>query len=307
MKIRYFLFCLLFLIPGKNTFVFSQFKPDPHFGFSAGMVINIGTHVNTFGAVANFYYSDFFYQLNAQSQFKFNFKSYGGRSMFWENRNALGIVLLAGKRNITPDFQLDALNHQTRFSKGIAYNYIWYFDQAATSQRSGAWALHINHFFIAHENDVFGAQSKDRFRTAILHLSYRYEEWKFFTNLFIWTGETRESKWDKTPLPGAPNGYRDLSPLPYGKTSHGIWSFGVTRHLMYNQTVGLKTGIDSEHIRHAVQNKFAHDLILFPKSFPRNTPHYPRLDQDGMPVFNKEKARKSRLFLEVNMNEIYSN
>lgn len=285
----------------------AQFKSTPHFGFQGGMVINIGTHINTFGAVANFYYSDFFYQWNLNSQLKFNFKSYGGRKMFWENRNAFGLVLLAGKRNLTPDFQLEGLNHQTDFSKGVAYNYIWYFDQAGTSQRSGAWAIHINYFSLAFENDVFAGQAKDRFRTGILQANYRYQEWKYFGNLYLWTGETRNSVWDRTPMPGCPNGFRMLDKLPYGKTSHGILSFGASRHLIYNQVVSLKTGFDSEQVRHIVQNRFAHDLIFLPKGIERNTPHYPRLDQNGMPVFNRKEIRKTLFFLEASMNEVWSN
>lgn len=285
----------------------AQFKSDPHFGIQLGVLVNIGTHVNSVGANLGFYYSDFFYQFNANTQLKFNASSYGGRLNFWENRNALGLVLLAGKRNIDPDFQLDGLSHQTNFSKGIAYNYLWYFDQAKTSQRSGGWAIHVNYFTLAIENDVFGNQQKDRFRTNTMHASYRYQDWKFFSTLFLWTGETAKSHWDRTPMRKAPSGIRPLNELPYGKTSHGIWSFGASKQLVFKQVATLKTGIDSEGIRHAVQNRVGHDLTFLPKNIKRNTPHYPRLDENGMPVYDKQFVRKNRLFYQVNLNEVWSN
>ena len=301
---RLFLFIVLLfsVLPLK-----AQFKSDPKFGFQAGLLVNIGTHVNSVGVNVGLYYSDFFYQVNVNSQLKFNATSYGNRLNFWENRNALGLVLLAGKRNLEPDFQLDGLNHQTNFSKGIAYNYLIYYDQAKTSQRSGAWAIHVNYFTLAIENDVFGNQQKDRFRTNTMHASYRYQDWKFFSTLYLWTGETAKSHWDRTPMRKSPSGFRSLINLPYGKTSHGIWSFGASKQIGFNQILTLKTGIDSDGIRHAVQNRVGHDLTFLPKSIKRNTPHYPRLDENGMPVYDKQFVRKNRFFYQVNLNEVWSN
>lgn len=285
----------------------AQFHSDPKVGFQVGAVLNFGTNVNAVGLTGSVYYADFFYQWNVSSQLKYNFTSYGKRRMFWENRNALGLVLLGGKKDLTPDFQLDGLNHQTKFSNAIAYNYLWYFDQAGTSQRSGAWAVHVNYFSFAFENDVFAGQGRDKFRTATLQANYRYQDWKFFANVFLWTGETRKSFWNRTPLPKCPNGFRCLDSLPYGKTSHGILAFGASRNLIYNQVVTLKTGFDSEQVRHLVQNRFAHDLIFLPKKMERNTPHYPRLDENGLPVFDRKLVRKPRFYLQGALNEVWSN
>lgn len=301
---RYVLFFLLFF---QLFSLKAQFKSNPHFGFQAGFIVNIGTNVNAIGTNLGVYYSDFFYQFNANTQLKFNATSYGNRVHFWENRTAIGLVLLAGKRNLEPDFQLDGLNHQTKFSKGIAYNYLFFFDQAKTSQRSGAWAIHLNYFTLAIENDVFGNQRKDRFRTHTMQATYRHQEWKIFTNLFLWTGETAKSVWDKTPMDKAPSGVRRLNELPYGKTSHGIISFGASKLLDFGQVASLKVGYDSEQTRHIVQNRLGHDLIFLPKSFKRNTPHYPRLNEEGMPVYKKKEVRKNKLFYQINLNEVWSN
>lgn len=286
--------------------VWGQNYTSTHLGWQLGIHLNIGTHINAVGIQTNLYYSDYFYQVNVSSHLKFVFTSYGKRNLFWENRNALGLLLLGGKKDQVADFHFDALNHQTRFSNAIGFNYLWYFDRANTSQRSGAWSMHINYFSLLFENDVFGGQAKDRFRTGTLQLNYRYQQYKFFTQLYLWTGETANSHWDKTPSYKCPNGFRSLEKLPYGKTSHGIWSFGAMTNWNTNQTFTAKVGIDSEHIRHATQNRFAHDLIFLPRQIERNTPHYPRLDSEGMPVFEKSKVRKSRFFLQAGMNSIWS-
>ena len=290
-----------------NRQVHAQFQSNPDFGVQIGVVANFGSHVNAIGFTANVYYSDFFYQWNAGSQVKYNLTSYGKRKRFWENRNALGLVLLGGKKDLAPDFQFDGLNHQTRFSNGIAFNYLWYFDNAGTSQRSGAWGLHLNYFSLAFENDVFGGQRKDRFRTGVLQANYRYMDYKFFVNLYLWTGETGNSYWNRTAMPNCPNGFRCLDSLPYGKTSHGILSFGGSRKLDYMQVATIKTGFDSEQVRHFMQNRLTHDLILLPKSVQRNTPHYPRLDRDGLPVFEKALVRGTRFFVQGSLNEVWSN
>ena len=290
----------------KITFSFGQFESSPSFGFQFGAVVQFGSHINAVGISGNLYYTDFFYQVNLSSQLKYNFSSLGNRTHFWENRNAAGLILLAGKKDITPDFQIDALNHQTNFSKGLGYNYIWYFDQAGTSQRSGGWGLKINYFSMHFENDIFGGQGKDRFRTGIIQLNYRYQDWKFFTNLNLWTGETANSFWNKTPLDKCPSGYKSLENSPFGKTSHGILSVGFNRNFLQKQNASFKIGIDSEHIRHATQNRFAHDLLILPKNIERKTPHYPRLNEDGKPVFDKSQVKKSKFYFQAGVNEIWS-
>jgi hypothetical protein len=299
-----FLLCWM-LFPVRKAH--AQFQSEPQLGFQLGLVADFGSHVNNIGLQLCAYYTDFFYQLNASTQLKWNFTSYGDRKAFWENRNALGLALLGGKKDLEPDFQLDGLNHQTRFSNAIAFNYLWYYDQAGTSQRSGAWGLHINYFSLLFENDVFGGQAKDRFRTGSLQVNYRYKSWKCFTNLYIWTGETAGSTWIRGAFHGAPNGFRSLEDLPYGKTSHGIWSFGANHSVPGQQFVTFKTGIDSEQVRHLLQNRLTHDLILFPKSMQRNTPHYPRLGPDGCPVFEKSDIRPNRFYFQTARNESWAN
>jgi hypothetical protein len=279
------------------------------FGFQLGAVFNFGTHINAVGFNSNLYYTNRFVQLNLSTQSKLNFTNYGGRKYFAENRFASGIILLAGKKDNIPDFEFDALLHNTHYNYAIGYNYIWYSDDIGTSQLSGGWSLGLKKFSILFENDVFGGQARDRFRSGVLELSYRNQNVKYFTNMYIWTGETKKSVWNKTPMPNCPNGFRSLENLPYGKTSHGIVSVGVrgvfSKYEIQNisQVVGTKIGLDSEQIRHFLQNRLSHDLIFMPKTYKRNTPHYPRLNSEGKPSFKKEERRKDKIYLQFSLNE----
>jgi len=79
---------------------------------------------------------------------------------------------------------------------------------------------------------------------------------------------------------------------------------GVMYNFMFHQVISFQTGLDSEQIRHAFQNRLSHDLILMPKSYPRNTPHYPRLNEAGVPIFKKEERKKDRVFLQLLLNDL---
>lgn len=301
MKKLFFSLLMLPLLLEGQTF------SNQRFGVSAGVVLNVGTHVNSIGLTFNSYYHDYFYQINAGTSLTYNFNSYGGRKNFWESRNSLGLILLAGKKQMDPDFQLNGLLHNTRFNYGIGYNYIWYFDDAKTSQRSGGWSAHVKNFSILFENDVFGGQAKDRFRTGHLAFNYRWNDFKFTTGLYIWTGETANSTWQKVPMDQCPSGFRLLEELPYGRTSHGIVYGGIQYHPGFGQIAQMRMGIDSEHIRHGFQNRLTHDLIFLPKKIERNTPHYPRLDENGCAVFDKTKVRRNKFYFQQGMNENWSN
>lgn len=277
------------------------------FGATVGVIFNIGTHVNNIGLSVNTFYRDYFYQINIGTSLTYNLTSYGVRKKFWESRNTAGLVLLAGKREVTPDFQLNGLMHNTSYNYGIAYNYIWYIDNAGTSQLSGGWGIHLKDFSLLLENDVFGGQAKDRFRTGHMTFNYRYNSFKFTAGLYIWTGETANSLWEKVDMDQCPSGFRILEDLPYGRTSHGILYGGVAYKLVYGQFANFRIGTDSEKLRHAIQNRFMHDLIFLPKKIERNTPHYPRLDEHGCAVFEDSLTRKSKFYTILGLNENWSN
>ena len=102
---------VLFLIFSFNSSGQNYLKD--HFGGRIGIYFNVGSHVNSIGLNVNAYYTDYFYQVNIGTSIALNQMSYGNRLNFIESRNSLGIILLAGKRNQSVDFEMDGLNHQT--------------------------------------------------------------------------------------------------------------------------------------------------------------------------------------------------
>lgn len=296
---------LFFLLVGMDCVSAQSLRWNkPNTGVQTGIVLNIGTHELAVGIQLKGYIGFDYAQINLGNTFLWKFYSLGNRKRFFENRTYTGAVLMIGKNNAVVDFELDGLSHQTQKDFGIAFNYLIYADNTGTSQLSGGWALHIKNVSVRFENDVFGGQTRDRFRTGILSVSYRSEWYKINAGFYIWTGETRGSFWDKSvKRKDMPSGYRSLEDLPYGKTSHGIFYGGVQFLLPYGNIAHLRVGADSEHFRHFFQNRLTHDLIFLPEKIKRNTPHYPRLDENGCPVFEKNSVRKTTYYLQFGMND----
>ncbi len=286
-------------------FGFSQSNQDVKLGFQVGIVLDFGSHENEVGIEINTYGLYKFTQLNAGTRFSFLLNSVGVRSNFLENRTNVGLLLLGGKRQVNNDNYFAGLIHNSSYNNALGYNYIWYFDNVGTSQRSGAFGLTLKKTSILFENDVFGGQAKDRFRTGHLQFSYRTELVRYSLGINMWTGETSGSPRLK-PTENCPNGYKNLTNLPFGKTSHGVLYFGAQYQLPMFQTVHWKIGMDSEEIRHFFQNRLTHDLMFLPKSVPRNTPHYPRLDENGYPVFHKNDRRKDMFYIQIGTNGNWS-
>lgn len=296
-------FLLFFLIP---SFLKAQPLSDLSFGLQAGLVIDIGSHVNEFGLELNTFGIYKMIQVNAGTRFSMVLKSFGNRKKFLEHRMNVGLMLLGGKRKTIPDQYFAGLIHNSAYNNALGYNYIWYFDNTGTSQRSGAFGLTIKNSSLFFENDVFGGQAKDRFRTGHLLYSFRRDFVRFNLGLNIWTGETSGTSWIKTTSKVCPYGFKNLSSLPFGKTSCGVLYAGIQYQLPFHQTIHWRMGYDSEEIRHAFQNRFTHDLIFLPKSFPRNTPHYPRLDANGNPVFESKMRRNDLYYIQFGLNGNWS-
>jgi len=274
-------------------------------GISFSVLLSFGTHQTSIGVQAKGYVGLDYAQFNFGNALEWKLYSVGKRRFFFENRTYAGLCLMAGPERATIDFELDGLAHQTKKTFGIAYNYLLYIDNVGTSQFSGAFGLHFKNVTVRFENDVFAGQARDRFRTAIVQVAYRTIDTKWSTGLYLWTGETAGSHWDKTATTRKmPYGYRSLEELPYGKTSHGIAYAGVHHRMKNNNVASLKMGVDSEQIRHFFQNRLIHDLIFLPKNIERNTPHYPRLDQDGCPTFEKQMVRKAKIYMQMGLNTI---
>lgn len=294
---------LLFFFLGCFQALVAQNKWVPHAGIKATLLVSFGSHQNDLGVKLDSYLGNQYLQLNAGLTSRYFLTNLGNRKSFGELRISTGGVVMFGKANNPVNMDWDGALHQSTSSYSIGYAYYWYLDRVGTTQRSGAWNLGIKRVDILLENDVFAGQAKDRFRTGALVFSYRDEYYKASLGLTIWTGETGGTVWDHTPRPGAPNGIRDLTSMPYGKLNHGILYGEMKYRFAGMQTAGARLGWDSEQIRYVFQNKITHDLIFFPKSIKRNTPHYPRLDENGNNVFSRKEARKPRFYYQTFLND----
>jgi hypothetical protein len=283
-----------------------QFFLTPTFGWKAGAIFQFGTHANNFGIQVNTFVSGRFCQLNIGEQVTFRLSDLGRRRLFFQSRFSSGIVLLSGKELSLNDFQLNGLLHNTTKNYGLSYNYIWYLDNKGSSQNSGGWGVHVKNFTLLFENDFFGGQGKDRFRTGHFAFSYRQNSWKINAGFSIWTGESSGSHWTKIRYKGCPNGFRILEDTPFGTTSHGIAYVGFDYMLDTYEWLGCKIGIDSEKLRHQLQNRLMHDLVWLPKGIKRNTPHYPMLDKNGCPVFDLNKSKPAQFFFNGGLNNNWS-
>ncbi len=304
-QISFFILVLILLL-GNPPKISAQAIQEENWGVKAGLVVNLGSHVNQIGVSVNAYGTYAFGQLNLGNSTTFSFSNLAKRKKFWENRITLGAMILGGKRDNESDFIWGGLHHQTRYQNAIGYNYLWYKDNRQSSQKSGGWTLQLSDFQLFFENDIFAGFGRDKFRTGHLQLAYRYDDFVFNTGIQLWTGETRGSRWEKTNLDKCPSGFRILEDLPYGRTSHGIFYVGANYKLPYENFASARIGFDSEQVRHAFQNRLSHDLLLLPKKVERKTPHYPRLNEDGCPVFFKDDIRKTRFYSQLGLNNIWS-
>jgi hypothetical protein len=302
LKIKYLVFALICFAFRINAQVDQQVR----FGFQCAAIFDIGSHVRQVGVKCAFYTNYKHVQLNLGTRLTYNSLSYGNRIGGLDSRYYFGVIGLWGIQNRILDFELDELNHQTKYANSIGFSSIWYNDQFGTTQRSGAIMLGRDLVQLKFENDLFAAQGRDRFRTGAFGVSYLQDQLKYHLTVLMWTGETRGSVWTKASTPLMPNGFRDLSLLPYGQTSHGIISGGICGKLDYGQSIGVKIGMDSEQFRHIIQNKLMHDLVFLPKFIERKTPHYPRIGENGTPVFESDSRRKDQFFMQAGFGQAWS-
>ncbi|PKR80900.1 hypothetical protein CW751_06945 [Brumimicrobium salinarum] len=303
MKIRYLLTLGLVFYATTSS---AQKWTNESWGVQVGLSANLGTHITHVGLKIQGYYSYDFIQFNLGNHIRFNNTHLGKRKNFVTQRINTGVVLKAGKKSIAPQLIFDGLNHQSKSSLAIAYNYLWYFDNIGTSQRSGGWGIHIQQFSFLIENDIFAGSGRDRYRTSYAGIAYHDDLYNISLNTQLWTGDTRGTPLLNTPDSIYQKGYKDLSSTHYGKTSHGILSIGIDYEIIYGNHASLVVGIDGEKIRNGLQNKFMHDKKFIPKKWRKPNVNYPMLNIYGMPVHRKEEASPLRFFMQTGLNRSFS-
>lgn len=300
-----FVLIVLFLIFFINP-SFSQKWSDKHWGLQVGISANLGSHTTRFGLKIQGYYTNEFFQINAGNHIRFNAQGLGGRKDYVTQRLNAGIVLMGGKRTIHPHLILDGLNHQTNYEYALAYNYLWYLDNAESSQRAGGFGLHVQQFSLYIENDILAGRGKDRFRTGFAGIGYHNENFNLMFNTLLWTGETGGVVRTKNNDPRYPGGYKDISTLPYGKTSHGIISLSLDYSIFFGNVISASVGMDSERVRNGLQNKFMHNKVFLPKAWRKENPHYPMLNKEGTPAKSVNDIRPPLFYFQAGLNRSLS-
>lgn len=282
--------------------MFGQNQSPLVFGSQFSVIYQLGTHQKSIGIRVSAFCQSYFFQVNGSSSLTFFPKSYGERRNFIQNKNEIGVVCFFGNKNQFLSNQLTVLTHQSRHDYSISFASIWYNDNARTSQRSGAFGIQVKKISLILENDAFAGIATDRFRTGFFHMKYKDSLFNIGSGIYIWTGETTGVSVKRIPN-SIDKKYKDISTLSYGRTSHGIWYLDGELSLANAQLFQMKVGVDSEEIRNTVQNRLFHDLPFLPRKYQRKTPHYPRLNKDGLPVFTAKEAKKIRHYFSVGFNE----
>jgi hypothetical protein len=294
------LFSFLFLYP---FLLFGQESRFYSIGARVGITYSFGTHTNALGFCANTYFATNHIQFNVGGTITYNFTGLGVRRDFTESMVNTGLVVHGGKIINPISFEFNSLNHQTQSPYSLAYSYIWYFDGLNTRQRSGSWKVEIERISLTFENDLFGGQGKDRFRTGALLLSYRDSMQSVSLGVQLWTGETKGGRVFPESTNEFPNGYKDLSANYLGKTSHGIVFVGYTKKVALHVAPSFRLGVDSERVRHLFQNKISHNLCNLPFRRTHKSVYYPMLSKEGYPVLNHSQIRKSKPYFQYSLNE----
>lgn len=287
-----------------------QIRVNDQIGISGGLTFTFGTTVNRIGIAANAYWVDDFVQINFTTRVFYGFTHLGPRPNLPgpEIQLSIGAVAGFGPPKEEPNPILSVVSNQTgrTYAAGYAFNLYW--DKRQTSQRSGTIAIELNQFQIATENDMLAGGLEDKFRTGTLSFAYRKDQAEYGMKVVLWTGNSRSPEVTRVRKSKYPSrfGYKNVTKGTYGKFSHGILTLGVKYAFDYGQTGSAQIGIDSEYVRHFLQNRFIHDMWFVPRGLTKaKNPHYPMLTDDGKPFLYKEgqRVKPASFFFSLGLNE----
>ena len=277
-------------------------------GWTAGVSASFGSKVKRVGLRGSVYGYHNFAQMNLETGLYYAWNGWGPDASRWEGNVAIGALGAWGKRPLdhkNPFIQ--SLQNQTDKPSSFAYSYNFYFDNIGTSQTTGTIYIASRNGRFIFENDMFAWTGQDKFRTARVALEYRYKNTLFTLRNFLWTGDPEFELRPPIEDENYPSlfGYYDLTKCKYCDHSHGVLALQVRQWLPYNQTIHMSWGIDSERIRHAVQNKLIHDMPIYSmKWILAENPHIPMLDINNEPYLFKEgqQIRPFKWFWELGLN-----
>jgi len=295
--------CLLLLIPAGGH---GSDDDVDEFGGMVGVSLTFGSHVNRLGVIAKAYYAGSQFQANTELGLHYNLKALGPPLAGPEARASLGGVFAWGDTDVADNLFLSPVSNQTGHKYSLAYAYNYYWDKIGTSQPTGTVALQWDAVHLISENDILAGRGGDRYRTGAATVAYRTEKVRSAIKAVLWTGDTGKNT-RKVKDTGYPSrfGYRDMSRAPHGAYSHGILSAQVQYVWCGFQSIGAEIGMDSEKIRHRLQNEFIHDMVFIPGRWvTSDNPHVPMRDAQGGPYLFQEgqTIKPAEPFAAISMN-----
>jgi hypothetical protein len=285
----------------KQPLIAQQYQ-EGKLGINIGLVFSIGTHIDRFGGVVNAYYKRDQFQINSEFRVYFNAENLGPNQSSLETVLSLGAIYSYGASDsLTNDF-FNPVSNQTQHLNSIGYAYRIYSNSLKTSQKTGLISIQINNFNLVAENDLFAQPKKDRYRTGAFLLNYSKDSYQIGINSTLFTGEMGERITDENyPFNHV---YENTKGGTYTEFSHGLLSAQFKYVDEFHQTYQANAGIDSERVRHAIQNRLIHDILVLPKLTNNINAHVPMLDNKGEQYLFKEgqKVKPLKLYMNGFMN-----
>ena len=284
-----------------------SFSQKPSFGWSAGLSFSIGNKIKRIGLRGSAFYTHGFAQINATSNAYYNFKTIATAKKTPEIQFGIGANFGFGKRDSSTNNFVSLTDNNTDYFYSVGYSYLLYLDKINTTQAGGILSANIQNFTFATHNDLFGFGKgwRDRFRTAALLLQYRYLDTKAGINLTLWTGDYIGCDVVSNSKYPSRFGYKTNEKAIYGHSMAGLLSLQIEQFLPYNQIAKLNIGVDSEKVRHAIQNRLIHDqYYINRKLIKRPQKHFPMLQKDGTQYLFKDgqTVRPTTLYFNLGLN-----
>lgn len=296
----------IILILLSNT-IYSQVE---NYGISGGLSFSFGNKVNRLGLSCSVFYSYNFAQINASVNAYYNFKSLALAKKTSEIQMGVGAQLAWTKTDSVCNNFVGLNENNTNYRNSFGYSFIHYFDWQNTSQSGGIFNISIDKFSFATQNDLFGGGTgvRDRYRTGALIFEYRYNQTKIGVKSVYWTGDYfKSTKITDSDYP-ARFGYRSSDKSILGNFTASLTSVQVSQILPYNQVARVNIGVDSERIRHILQNKLMHDQYFAPaKWIGVKQYHIPMLQANGEQYLFKDgqKVKPTSLYFNIGLNDTY--
>jgi len=285
----------------------SGFTQSQYYGVSAGLSFSLGNKINRIGIRSSFCYTYGFAQINATLNAYYNFQTLAIKKKTPELQLGIGAQLGFGQQDSSTNRFISLTDNNTDYYFSAGYSFMYFLDKQSTSQGGGILNVNIENFTFATANDLFGFGKgwRDRFRTAAVMVQYRYLDTKFALNSTMWTGDYIGCTKVKNSDYPARFGYKENEKAIYGHNMASLLSVQVEQLLPYNQIARINLGVDSEWVRHFLQNKLIHDQYFIPERWiKRPQMHFPMLDKDGNQFLFKDgqKVRPTSFYFNLGMN-----